>query len=267
MPSPVQDTWWLGVKPSRIPCHPAAVTYFEQAAAGALRRMERLGFHRDNITGPLMLEAVDHRATAAGYYERDGDKAVVTAKHDPSTDYGADLGAVYGPEPGDGMLAWACCHEVAHRVWYRRLTASGQAFWERVHEALVAGVARARCVGMARRLGAGRALADLAGMSHGHVLRATAELDPLDRLLGSVLFKASATDDPLDFFHWLWTGEHRVGLPSGYAEVSPKESWAEAIASVALEGGSPRPGRPEDAQGFKVMREAALAALWVGVQR
>lgn len=258
--------WRLGIKPSRIPCHPAAVEYFRLAAAGALERLTRAGFHHDNIAGPVQLEAVDHRSTNAGYYESDTDELVVTAKHEPATDYGANLGAVYGESPGDGMLAWACCHENAHRIWYRRLTDEGRAFWLRVHEALTRGVPETRILGMARRAGGGIELAELGGVTPGEVLRFTAELDPLDRVLGAVLFKASRTTDPLDFYRWLHGGTYRAGLASGYAKKKAKESWSEAIASVVMEGGSPRPDRPESEVGFRVMREAALAALWLGVR-
>jgi len=254
--------WRLGVKLGRIPCHPSAKLYFVHAASAALDRLHELGFALRDIAGDVVLEAVDHRSKAAGYYESETDELVVTARHEPRTDYGGDLGARYGQDPGRGMIAWAICHENAHRIWYRRLSPGGREVWTRFHQAMVDGFTKEVCLGMARRLGAGPELAIAEGASHAEVLGGAARLTPEEKVLAPVLF--GVYGGKLEgFCRWLLQGAFEKALASAYAEKKAKESWSEAIASVAMEDGDPKPAQQSEAA-RKIIRAVGKACLRVG---
>lgn len=232
---------------------------------GAFKRMAKLAYDLYRkagvgdraLQGPIeirMRPESEEDGTAGWYRYTTGPRGNLVTVYADQIGFSAFESGDVGLQEG----AWTLIHELAHRVYYRGLTNNGRDYWNRLiwqlgkplkpafKRAVVAEVQKRRNV---------RTVNLPANWSGGPDLSAN-ERSAADTF--AFWFQHQYANKDFDYLiKWLDAKKFSQGLPTNYANATPREAWPESVANVLLR--RKRGSRGRDADG--IVRGAVMRLL------
>jgi len=215
--------------------------FFRHACGLALKLYQQAGVGSKGLAGPVTLMWRDKTDGSAGRYSSSTNRLIV---------YADQIGLADGKvrDVGIADASWTLVHELAHRVYYKGLSANGRNFWNKMLWAMGKPLTRDMKLGIVTDVAKRRKddrfkVMDTVPSSWGRDYSLKGDDATLVGSLSWWFQDQYAYQDYDYLVAWLEKKKHTDELPTNYANATPREAWPEAVTGTLLRRARSKRGR------------------------
>jgi 8-oxo-dGTP pyrophosphatase MutT (NUDIX family)/GNAT superfamily N-acetyltransferase len=237
---------------SESPIDPGRIKKFKRMAELAYKLYRKAGVADRTLKGDLTIKVRKEGADrgSAGWYQPAGAGANELVLY-------ADRVGLYGKgDVGIEDGSWTLIHELAHRVYYRGLTANGRNYWNALINALGKKLSDAMKFkvfdNIQKKRGESGERFVTQGWSKGGTV--SREEEQAAETIAWWFHNQYPKESNLYIVKWLDQKKYSDLLPTNYANATPREAWPEVVAAMLLR-------RARDSGGRKVSDQIKAVAV------